>query len=391
MTTDPVLPENDRRFRTIVLDPAGEDEFTYDFIVEAADWLKVYVDDVEVAFTVDLAAKRVTLDVPAALGAVVVIEGHTSLDRQLLYPLRGGLPSARLNGEINQLFYAMQEHRRDSGRQMQVSKSVGVFNPVLAAIAAGRALIVNADATAFAMGPTADEIQNAQGFAVDAGNSALAAYNSALAVAAAVLLAQDWAVKTDAPVSGGLYGARYYAELAATYAPPNNWSGGRAPTPDDDATDGWIQGSYWVDDSVNPMEVYVCVINTATEAVWITTTFTIDEVQPLLDAKQPVNPRVQSAASGDLTPTSQNDLCVRTAQAAALKINNPTGTMVEGQALMMRIKDDGTAQAITWDTAYRAVGVDLPDTTVIGKQLYVAMIWNNTDGMFDVTGVAQEE
>lgn len=107
---------------------------------------------------------------------------------------------------------------------------------------------------------------------------------------------------------------------------------------------------------------------------------------------QPLNPRVQTVASAaNVTPTSANDLVVITAQDESLKINNPTGTMVEGQALIMRIKDDGTARAITWDTAYRAVGVDLPDTTVIGKQLYVAGIWNNTDGTFDVTGVAQEE
>lgn len=70
----------------------------------------------------------------------------------------------------------------------------------------------------------------------------------------AALDAQAWATKTDAPVSGGLYGAKFYAELAATYAPLNNWTGGRAPTVNDDVDAGFSRGSYWVDDSVSPME-----------------------------------------------------------------------------------------------------------------------------------------
>lgn len=104
----------------------------------------------------------------------------------------------------------------------------------------------------------------------------------------------------------------------------------------------------------------------------------------------PIAPRVQTAASGDLTPTADDDICIRTAQAAALVINNPTGTMQQGQAMLMRIKDDGTARAISYGSNYRALGTTLPTTTVLGKTLYLAMVWNATDTKFDVTGVAQE-
>ena len=99
-------------------------------------------------------------------------------------------------------------------------------------------------------------------------------------------------------------------------------------------------------------------------------------------------PRVQSVtSSATVTPTSLNDLVKITAQAAGLTIANPTGTMSEGQALMIRIKDNGTAQTIAFGTNYRAIGVTLPITTTISKTIYLGCIWNDTDTKFDVLGV----
>ena len=105
----------------------------------------------------------------------------------------------------------------------------------------------------------------------------------------------------------------------------------------------------------------------------------------------PSNPRVQTVTSAaTVTPTSLNDLVVITAQAAGLTIANPTGTMVQGQALMIRIKDNATAQTIAFGTNYRAIGITLPTTTVISKTLYLGCIWNDTDTKFDVIGLNQE-
>ena len=106
------------------------------------------------------------------------------------------------------------------------------------------------------------------------------------------------------------------------------------------------------------------------------------------NAKAEYAPRVQSVtSSATVTPTSTNDLVKITAQATGLTIANPTGTMSEGQAMIIRIKDNGTAQTIAFDTNYRAIGVTLPTTTTISKTIYIGLVWNDTDTKFDVLGI----
>jgi hypothetical protein len=97
------------------------------------------------------------------------------------------------------------------------------------------------------------------------------------------------------------------------------------------------------------------------------------------------DPRVQSvASSATVTATSTNDLVKITAQAAGLTLANPTGTFAEGQALIFRIKDNGTARSIGFGAKFRALGVTLPTTTTISKTTYVGCIYNSTDDKFDV-------
>lgn len=109
------------------------------------------------------------------------------------------------------------------------------------------------------------------------------------------------------------------------------------------------------------------------------------------NAKASYTPRVQSVTSAStVTPVSTNDLVKITAQAAILALANPTGTWDEGQPLMIRIKDNGTARAITWDTNYRAIGITLPTTTVLSKTTYVGIIYNSTDGKWDAIGVTTQ-
>ena len=78
-----------------------------------------------------------------------------------------------------------------------------------------------------------------------------------------------------------------------------------------------------------------------------------------------------------------------TAQAVALTIASPTGG-VDGRKLIFRIKDDGTARSIAWNTIFRGIGVTLPLTTVAGKILYVGAIYNSTETKWDVVSVAQQ-
>ena len=100
-----------------------------------------------------------------------------------------------------------------------------------------------------------------------------------------------------------------------------------------------------------------------------------------------LNARVQSVtSSATVTPTNLNDLVKITAQAVGLTLANPTGAFAEGQALIIRIKDNGTARSIGFDTNYRAIGVTLPTTTVISKTIYLGIIYNSTDSKWDVIG-----
>lgn len=97
-----------------------------------------------------------------------------------------------------------------------------------------------------------------------------------------------------------------------------------------------------------------------------------------------VTPRIISATSYTTdTGTSLNsdncDMFIVTAQAGALKFNNPGGTPTQGQKLIIRIKDDGTARALTYDTQFNAsTDLALPSTTVQSKELYMGFIYNST-------------
>jgi hypothetical protein len=114
--------------------------------------------------------------------------------------------------------------------------------------------------------------------------------------------------------------------------------------------------------------------------------YTIEEISEL--AKLPVVQSVVSAAT--VTPVATNDIVVITAQAAGLTLANPTGIWVQGQALMIRIKDNGSARTIAYDTKYRAIGVTLPTTTTASKTTYLGVIYNATDDKFDIMGATTE-
>jgi hypothetical protein len=94
-----------------------------------------------------------------------------------------------------------------------------------------------------------------------------------------------------------------------------------------------------------------------------------------------------SASTATLTPNlASGDTFTITAQAAGLSVANPTGTPVNGQKMIIRIKDNGTARAITWSgTQYRASSdLALPTTTIINKTMYLGFIWNSTDSKWDM-------
>jgi len=104
-----------------------------------------------------------------------------------------------------------------------------------------------------------------------------------------------------------------------------------------------------------------------------------------------MNPRVQTvASSATVTATSTNDIVTITAQAVGLTLANPTGAFVEGQSLIIRIKDNGTARTIAYGANFRAIGVIAPTTTVANKTTYIGCIFNSTDTKFDIVGTCTE-
>ena len=96
------------------------------------------------------------------------------------------------------------------------------------------------------------------------------------------------------------------------------------------------------------------------------------------------------ASSATITPDAGSDMTVVTALAVPATIANPSGSWSQGQAAVVRIKDNGTARALSFGGKFRALGTTLPTTTVANKTVYIAFIYNSTDDKYDVTGVGQE-
>lgn len=104
--------------------------------------------------------------------------------------------------------------------------------------------------------------------------------------------------------------------------------------------------------------------------------------------------RVSTVASS-ATPTlntDNTDLFTITALATAITsmTTNLSGTPTGKQMLMIRIKDDGTARAITWGASFASRIATLPTTTTLGKYTYVGFIWNSTASVWDCLAAGTE-
>ena len=93
-----------------------------------------------------------------------------------------------------------------------------------------------------------------------------------------------------------------------------------------------------------------------------------------------ITPRVSTEVSS-ATPTINTDnvdahSITAIATAITSMTTNLSGTPTDFQKLVIRVKDDGTARAITWGASFEAKGVALPTTTVISKVLTVLFIYD---------------
>lgn len=106
-------------------------------------------------------------------------------------------------------------------------------------------------------------------------------------------------------------------------------------------------------------------------------------------------PRVLTITSS-ATPTINTDDydCVTiTALAAAITsmTTNLTGTPANFQKLLIRIKDDGTARAITWGASFQNGIATLPTTTMISKALLVGLMYDSVDSKWTCEAVGNRQ
>lgn len=124
-------------------------------------------------------------------------------------------------------------------------------------------------------------------------------------------------------------------------------------------------------------------------AIKVNNTTVIDDNRKIID-------RVSTTASASsLTPNSDTvGTYIYTALAAGLTIAADSGSPFDGQKLIFRFKDNGTARALNFTTGvskgFRALGPDIPTTTLVGKVTYVGCIYNSGDARWDVVAVAEE-
>lgn len=101
---------------------------------------------------------------------------------------------------------------------------------------------------------------------------------------------------------------------------------------------------------------------------------------------------VTSTAS-DATPNPDashvKNIYELTVLAASAVFAAPTGSPNDGDVLIVRIKDNGSPQALSWNGVYRAIA-DLPSTTTASKILYIGFIYNAADSVWDCVSVIEQ-
>ena len=121
---------------------------------------------------------------------------------------------------------------------------------------------------------------------------------------------------------------------------------------------------------------------TAATATNTTQLATTQYVQANVALLTPLIPVVGSTGSSTgPAPDYSQKMYSLTALATGATFVNPTGVPANGQTMIIRVKDNGTARALAWGTAYTPGGVALPTTTVISKILTVGFIYNSDNSL----------
>lgn len=110
--------------------------------------------------------------------------------------------------------------------------------------------------------------------------------------------------------------------------------------------------------------------STLTNKTLIATTNVVEEITTITSSATP-------------TPTggSLRNAFDVTALATGATFAAPSGSPANWNRLVIRIKDNGSAQTLAWNAIYIAGGVALPSTTVISKILTLGFIYNTANAL----------
>lgn len=94
---------------------------------------------------------------------------------------------------------------------------------------------------------------------------------------------------------------------------------------------------------------------------------------------------VANAATPTPAMAQERTFMALTGLTGAAAFANPTGSPADGYTLTVRIKDNGTARALTFPgTQYRDAGPGFPTTTIVGKTMYLGFVWNAAETKLDL-------
>ena len=98
--------------------------------------------------------------------------------------------------------------------------------------------------------------------------------------------------------------------------------------------------------------------------------------------------------TSDTTPNPtgdrKNNEYYVTALAGAAEFQAPSGTPANGNKLLIRVLDDGTSRALTWNAIYDGTLADLPSATTISKTLYCLFVYNSEAVKWELLATGEE-
>jgi len=103
-----------------------------------------------------------------------------------------------------------------------------------------------------------------------------------------------------------------------------------------------------------------------------------------------------TSVTSDATPnpigSSRENEYYLTALAEAAEFAAPSGTPVNGNTLLIRIKDtnESVGMDLTWNTIYKGFAMALPSITIPGKEMYLGFIYNSASSKWDLVSKCDE-